>query len=171
VPIMRSFLRVTVLFMTTILLPGPHDLFQLLLNDNRDILSDIVEPDIRVDDLIYHWNHIRITALGLYLIRVLAGKFCYLEAAMLDTALTDAKSREYIAQQYPEGQKPLLVNRILAVERFVNILEAYEAQERIRLASGSSDMVCSPVMPSLRQIMGADVLIIKNSDAWEQQEF
>jgi hypothetical protein len=157
--------------MTTILLPGPHDLFQLLLNDNRDILSDIVEPDIRVDDLIYHWNHIRITALGLYLIRVLAGKFCYLEAAMLDTALTDAKSREYIAQQYPEGQKPLLVNRILAVERFVNILEAYEAQERIRLASGSSDMVCSPVMPSLRQIMGADVLIIKNSDAWEQQEF
>jgi hypothetical protein len=25
---------------TTILLPGPHDLFQLLLNDNRDILSN-----------------------------------------------------------------------------------------------------------------------------------
>jgi hypothetical protein len=25
--------------MTTILLPGPHDLFQLLLNDNRDILK------------------------------------------------------------------------------------------------------------------------------------
>ena len=35
---MRSFLRVTVLFVTTILLPGPHDFFQLLLNGNRDIL-------------------------------------------------------------------------------------------------------------------------------------
>ncbi|MCL5734446.1 MAG: hypothetical protein M1274_02485, partial [Actinobacteria bacterium] len=32
------FLRVTVLFFDTYLLLGPHDLFQLLLNDNRDIL-------------------------------------------------------------------------------------------------------------------------------------
>jgi hypothetical protein len=35
---MRSFLMSNSSGFDTYLLPGPHDLFQLLLNDNRDIL-------------------------------------------------------------------------------------------------------------------------------------
>lgn len=39
-PSCGPFLRVTVRFCDTYLLPGPHDLFQLLLNDNRDIFRN-----------------------------------------------------------------------------------------------------------------------------------
>ena len=36
-------IRITVLCVTTILLPGPHDLFQVILNGNRDILDLVAE--------------------------------------------------------------------------------------------------------------------------------
>jgi hypothetical protein len=85
------------------------------------IRCDLVEPDIRIDHSGYQSKHVRISAFGLYVIRVLAGRFCYLEAMMLDTPLMDAKDREYIRERYPENGKPLLIDRLLAVQRFVTI--------------------------------------------------
>jgi hypothetical protein len=37
---------------TTILLPGPHDLFQLLLNDNRDILIRFANREVQLSTLL-----------------------------------------------------------------------------------------------------------------------
>lgn len=102
---------------------------------------------------------------------VLLGKFCYLEAVMLDTPLHDAKARSYIGSQYPEGQKALLINRLLAVQRFVDILGHLEARERIRVASADLDTVCPPVMPTVGESIKAEIDLIKNSDAWKQQEY
>jgi hypothetical protein len=41
---MRSFLSSNSSVCDNTLLPGPHDLFQLLLNDNRDILAVNPKP-------------------------------------------------------------------------------------------------------------------------------
>jgi hypothetical protein len=135
------------------------------------IKCDLVEPDIRIDHSGYQSKHVRISAFGLYLIQLLAGRFCYLEAMMLDTPLTDAKDREYIRERYPENGKPLLIDRLLSVQRFVTILESLEARERVRLVSSNLDTICAPVMPHLRDVMATDVEVIKSSDAWEQQEY
>jgi hypothetical protein len=114
---------------------------------------------------------VRITAFGLYVIRVLATKFCYLEAVMLDTPLADPKASARIRAKYQEGQKPILIDRLLTVESFLTVLESLESRERIRMAGGDLESACPPAMPRIREGVARDIETIKNSDAWRQQEY
>ncbi len=90
---------------------------------------------------------------------------------MLDTSLLNVADRSYVMSRYPEGQKPLLIDRLLAVGRFINILEELEARERVRITSAALEKMCPPVMQTVREGVQEEIELIKSSDAWQQQEY
>lgn len=114
------------------------------------VKTDLIEPDIRIESDYDDWHYLRITAFGLYMLKSLCGRFCYIETVMLETPLLDDKIRDCLARVYGEGTKPSLDARLASVLDFVKHLHALELSEQIRVVSAGLGPTCPSQMRSIR---------------------
>lgn len=106
----------------------------------------LIEPDVKMVPTFEEWAYVRITAFGLYLIRVLVTRFSYIEAVMLDTPLANLEIHKRISGLYLEGTKPSLHQRVLCARDFLNFLRKEEVLEQARVQSSGIGAQCPEVM-------------------------
>jgi hypothetical protein len=104
----------------------------LLLNLVR---FDLAEPDIQIESDYGEWHFLRTTAFGLYMLKSLCHRACYMETIMIDIPLQDENVRSEISRIFVEGIKPSLINRLRSILFFVGHLHTIEVNEQDRVAS------------------------------------
>jgi hypothetical protein len=110
---------------------------------------ELLEPDVKMVQSFDEWTYIRITAFGLYLLRVLVTRFSYIEAIMLDTPVTNLEIHRRISGLYLEGTKPSLHQRVLCARDFLLYLQGEEVLEQTRVQTSGIAPQCPEVMSQI----------------------
>ncbi|MCX5645470.1 MAG: hypothetical protein NTZ17_12465, partial [Phycisphaerae bacterium] len=110
---------------------------------------ELLEPDVKMVQSFGDWTYVRVTALGLYLVRVLVTRFSYIEAIMLDTLLTNLEIHKRISGLYLEGTKPSLHQRVLCARDFLLYLQNEEVLEQTRVQTSGIASQCPGVMSQI----------------------
>jgi hypothetical protein len=125
------------------------------------VTSDLLEPDIRLSVDIEKRNFVRITTFGIYMLKSLCSRVCYMEAIMLDTPISDKILRSSLGRVYVEGKKPLLDERFAAISKFTAHLCQLELEEYARVQSAGLLSACPVMMPAIKKIVDEEISAIR----------